>query len=137
MVGGVYTMEFNSSLAINAYLPAGGRPNALTESSVNPTSSDSGVFGGQVLALRLNLDFNDEGLLGSFLDDFGSVVFSDTSSFFDGWSISEVLSTAETALGGGWIDIAALNNLATFINEAFDNCEPSDWAQTHLTPSQD
>ena len=137
VVGDGFTMAFTTSSAVNAYLPAGGKPGALTSSLVDPTSSSSGVFGGQVLALRLNLDFNDAGgILSSDLEDFGSVVLPNTDTFFDGSSISEILDAAESALGGGWID-TVLNILVTNLNEAFDNCVPNDWAQTHLAPSQD
>ena len=46
-------------------------------------------------------------------------------------------SAPEQALGGGaWpvgYTLSSLNNLVDELNNAFDNCNPSDWAQIHLT----
>jgi hypothetical protein len=135
-VGDDNSMTFSASSNVEAYLPAGGTPGALTGDLLNPTSTSSGVFGGQVLALRMNLDFNEAGILDSTLGDFGSVIVVNTSTSYDGSSISEVLAAAETALGGGEGDISILNSLVTLLNEAFDECAPTDWAQAHLAPVQ-
>jgi len=126
-------MTFTSSAAVEAYLPGGGTPGALAGDLTDPTSSSSGVFGAQVLALRMNLDFNSAGYLDCIYDDFGSLVLSNTGTF-DGLTVSEVLVYAEMALGGAAYDIALLNSVVTSLNEAFDNCEPTQWAQDHLRP---
>jgi hypothetical protein len=131
---GVYSMIFTSSAAVEAYLPAGGKAGALTGDLTDPTSSSSGVFGGQVLALRINLDFNSAGLLDDVHDDFGSLVLSNTSTPFDGKTVLEVLQYADVALGGTGSDISILNSIVTSLNEAFDNCEPTQWARDHLRP---
>jgi hypothetical protein len=55
---GGFSMKFSSAPAIQAYLPASRQPKALTADLVNPTSSASGNFGAQVLALQLNVDFS-------------------------------------------------------------------------------
>ena len=114
------------------YLPAGGKPHALIADLVNPTSSPSGVFGGQVLALQLNVDFSATGGLPG---GFGSLTLSGTGTSFDGMMLSQILAAANLALGGGSLLDSTLNDLVSLLNQGFDNCYPSGWVQDHLTPS--
>ena len=62
----------------------------------------------------------------------------DTNTSLDGKTIADILDTAETALGGGALPsdytISQLNTLVDAINQAFSECEPSEWAQAHLMP---
>jgi hypothetical protein len=45
---------------------------------------------------------------------------------------------ANEVLGGGALPsgytVSNLNDLVSFLNQAFDNCLPSGWAQQYLTP---
>ncbi len=129
-----HTMTFASALVIQDYLPAGGKPKALTADY--PTSTSSGVFGGQVLTLELNVDFGNAGL---FPDPgiVGNLVLSNTGTSFDGQTVSDVLAVANQALGGGPLPadytISSLNDLVTLLNQGFDNCLPSGWVQSHLS----
>jgi hypothetical protein len=68
-----YSMKFKSAPAVNAYLPASSTPAALTADLINPTSSSSGVFGGQVLALELNVDFSTAAINGMWQPEGGEV----------------------------------------------------------------
>ena len=131
------SMRFTSAAAITAYLPAGGTPATLTADLTNPTSSSSGVFGGQVLALRLNVDFSAAGITANPLfGPVGALKLSDAGSSLDGQTVAQILAAAQTALGGGALPagytISGLNDLVTDLNEAFDNCVPTSWAQAHL-----
>ena len=143
----LYTMTFTSALAIQNYLPAGGKAGALTGSLTDPTSSPSGVFGGQVLTLELNVDFSTAGIIQGAV---GSLFVFNTNTSFDGKSVWDVLAAANYALGGGNLaDIGHadysirgnvtgtynLNDLVSFLNQGFDNCYPSGWVQDHLTPN--
>jgi hypothetical protein len=142
-----YSMTFTSAAAVEAYLPAGGKANVLTNSSTNPLSSSSGVFGGQVLALQLNVDFNDAGKIGDGLSPtFGDLVFYATNTSFDGMAVRQVLAAANQALGEGLLPhdysirgevsgTANLNDLVSFLNQGFNNCIPSDWVKEHLMES--
>ena len=58
-----FSMVFFDAFSVLSYLPAVGPAAALNADLVNPTSSSSGEFGGNVLALRLNVDFSDANLL--------------------------------------------------------------------------
>ena len=139
-------MRFTSATAVEAYLPEGGTPNKLAADHINPSGSPnataSEVFGGQVLALRLNVDFsaNDipptpEGPLGD-LD-----LVNYTPSSLNGQSIALILSAAELTLSGGnpptGFTVPDLNHLVDLINNAFNDCTVvTDWANEHLTPGE-
>jgi hypothetical protein len=138
-----FSMKFTSSTAVEKYLPAGGQANALAKDYTNPTKIESGVFGGQVLALQLNVDFDDKLVIGDGLSPaFGDLVFHDTDPMFDGKTVREVLDVANLALGGalpaGYAirgGTANLNDIVSSLNQGFDNCNPSDnfsWANAHL-----
>lgn len=131
-----FSMRFTSAAAVDKYLPAGKTAGALTSDLANPTSSSAGVFGGQVLALRLNLDFGAAGAIGGTDGPVGKLILQNTDAALDGKTVQEVLALANTALGGGPLlegtSYPSLNDVVTKLNEAFDNCSPSTWAQSHL-----
>jgi len=145
-VGEGYSMTFTASEAVNNFLPGCKTPAALTmDLPTDPSSTcgqdpntTGGIFGAQVLALKLNSDFNAADKLGSKLQNFGSIWLTDTNTSLDGQTIAEILSEAEIALGGGALPsdytISQLNTLVDAINQAFSECEPSEWAQAHLMP---
>ena len=119
-------MTFTDAGYVEDFLPAGGTPSSLTSDLEDPTSSSSGVFGGQVLALQLNVDFSNASLTPGA---FGSLIVDGTVT------VAQILAAASEALGGApGTDIAALNAQVTNLNEAFDNCKVSAWAIQHLTP---
>lgn len=121
--------------AITAFLPAGETPGALTADLENPTSTSAGTFAGQVLALKFNVDFSAAGVTPAGL---GSLTLCNTGTSLDGQTISQILAAANTALGGGALpagySIQNLSDLVTSLNEAFDNCTPTDWANSNLCP---
>lgn len=134
---GEFPMRFTSSSAIDAYLPAAGVSGALNANLLNPITTSSGVFGGQVLALRLNVDFNEAHLISGTQGSISGLILTHTGTSLDGQTITQVLAQMNTALGGGALPsgftYALLNTLAANLDLAFDRCLPSDWAQTHLT----
>ena len=136
--GAGYSLKFTSASAITAFLPQGGTPNKLTADLVNPTSSSAGVFGGQVLALRLNVGFSAAGVTQGAGGPLGSLKLTGTGTSLDGQTVDQILAVCETALGGGALpagyNIAALNSLASNLNEAFvDGTVVTLWAATYLT----
>lgn len=148
-VGTGNSMTFEQSLDVENFLPGCKTPAALTGTYTNPLSVcksgpdappnyTGGIFGAQVLALKLNSDFNTAGVLASNLNDFSGLVLVDTNTSLDGQTIASILDAAEVALGGGALpagySIELLNTLADAINQAFSECEPSEWAQAHLMP---
>jgi len=67
-------MQFTSAGSLLNYLPAGGTDGRLLGNYVNPTTTNAGGFGGEVAALKLNIDFADADLLGDFEVAFGDLV---------------------------------------------------------------
>jgi hypothetical protein len=119
-VGKVIT--FTSSTTIKNFLPAGGNPNKLSASATNPTSTNAGVFAGQVLALRLNVDFSHSGFIQGGLENLKVA----PGNKLAGQTVAQVLTVANSVLGGGSLpagisSIGQLNDLVTDINEAFDS----------------
>jgi len=129
------SITFTSASAIEDFLPQGGSPAVLPLGDlVDPTGS-YGVLAGQVLALALNIGASDAGVLPAGL---GSLKVCNTGTAFDGMSVYQVLALGNTALGGGslpsGVTLSSLNDLITNINEGFDECETTTWAEDHLCP---
>jgi hypothetical protein len=120
-IGGGFTLTFTSQPAVQNFLPQGGTPGVLTASATNPTSSSAKVFAGQVLALQLSVDFSKAGITGSGL---GGLHL--TAGPLAGQTVAQVLSEANTALGGGALPagitkISDLNDVVDKINNSFDD----------------
>ena len=134
--GSGFSMIFTSSTAIGVYLPATGTGNALNTDLVDPATSSSGVFGGQVLALELNVDFSAAGLPHNDDPKIGDLKLCNTGTSLDGMTISQILGIANSVLGGGSLPsgftLSDMNDLITDLNESFDNCNPDAWAQEHI-----
>ncbi|MFM8808347.1 MAG: hypothetical protein ACKOJB_05480, partial [Chthoniobacterales bacterium] len=138
--GAGYSMKFTTATAVKDYLPAGGTPNKLTLDLTNPTSSSSGVFGGQVLALKLNIALSDGGATPAGL---GDLFYINPGDSLSGYKVRQILAAAETALGGGALPAgytyATLSTLCDNLNLSWDDvspegCLPSGWALLYLRP---
>ena len=133
-----FSMAFDSSAAIDAYLPTDGAPGPLTATLFDPTTSSSGLFGGDVLALQLDVDFADAGLLkgstGLKLGDLTLANLTSPDSVFNGLTVRQFLADANTCLGGGvCIDnLANVDAITANITGAFFGGMPSVFAQQSL-----
>jgi hypothetical protein len=132
-----FSMRFFDSLAVLTYLPAAGLPGSLTSDRVNPTSSSSGVFGGNVLALQLDVDFSDGGVtLGALGIPFGDLIFAnfDTLPALNGLTVRQFLTTVNTDLVGGTplYDIGLLDPVTSRLTQSFEGGTPTTFAQDHL-----
>ena len=133
------SMIIGDAASMLIYLPASGPPGALTNDLVNPSSSPSGLFGGFVVALKLNIDFSDAGLtLGNLGIPFGDLIltnFDTTLPALNGLTLRAVLDVVNTALGGGTplypIDFE-LTSVIGDLDLAFEGGTPSAFAQDHL-----
>jgi hypothetical protein len=123
---GGFSARFTSSTRVTDYFVAAGTVGALNADIINPTTTSSGAFGGEVLALELNVDFS------STFASTHLCGMADTS--LNGMSVSSVLAIANTLLGGGsnGYTIAAISTLASDLNGAFSGGTPSTFAQDHL-----
>ena len=136
-IGNGFSLEFTNASNLLSYLPAGGAPMPLNATLIDPTSSPSGIFGGNVATLKLNIDFSDANLLsaGSGLK-FGDLVIYNltTNTDLNGITVRGLLSIANTALGGGSTpdNVTDLNTIIGNLNVSFGAGSPSAWAQLHL-----
>ena len=135
---GGFSMRFSSAPAVQAFLPAGGTPGKLTADLADPTNSSSGVFGGQVLALKLNIALSDGGATPAGL---GDLYYRNPGDALHGFTVRGILAAAEIALGGGTLPsgytYASLSTLCDNLNLSWHNvttegCEPSAWALIYL-----
>lgn len=135
---GTTSLLFDSPSALFDYLPASGPPAALQVQLLDPTSSESGVYGGDVTALKLNVDFSALGLLpGSSTTHFGDLVlmgFTGSVAGLNGMTVSEFLALNETALSGGStpISITDLDPYLQQVDASFTTGVVTDFAATHL-----
>jgi hypothetical protein len=124
---------------VQEYLPASGAPGPLDRNYSNPTTSSSGVFGGDVLALRLNVDFNNAGFLkGASKLKFGNLKLCNFTTLTDlnRMTVLQFLGVVNTALGGGSTtdSIADLDPVASAVISSFLGGSPQTFAQEHLFP---
>ncbi len=135
-----FSIIFDNPDDLSAYLPSIGTPGPLTADLLDPASSASGAFGGEVLALALNVAFSDADLLAHPPGvPFGDLVFQnldpstlnniDGGSIFgpeieqlNGMSVRDLLSEADLALGGGAspFTVDELIALVSPVNMVFD-----------------
>jgi hypothetical protein len=137
-----FSMIFTSVAAILNYLPSNGGPGALNADFIDPSSTPSGLFGGYVLALQLDVDFSDAGVLTGSAGPFGDLILSNMVFFggsldmsaLNGLSVRQFLGLVNTQLGAGggpysYDDMAAVT---ADLGLAFVNGQPTQFAQDHL-----
>jgi hypothetical protein len=141
---GQFFLELDSSGAVLGLLPTSGQASALTANLLDPTSSLTGVFGGDVVALELNVAFNNAGFLqGTSSIPFGDLVLTNfhgvpnsinSLSELNGLTVSQFLAIANTCLGGGSCapGIANTDEIAVDLGVAFAEGTPSAFADDHL-----
>jgi len=134
-----YCLKFTSCTNVQKFIPCGGSPGCLKASYSNPTNCEAGSFAGQVLCLKLNVDFGDAKSVTGFPAGCGDLVLNDPTCPLNGQSIRQILGLCQTALGGGNISTCGctLSNLSIIcsnLNQAFENCVPSPWCSGHVVP---
>ena len=132
-----FSMLFTSAAATLNYLPGSGANGPLNNDLADPTSSASGEFGGHVLALQLNVDFNDSGdLTGTSSVRFGELVLVNLSELpqYNGFTVRQFLAEQNGVLGAvvGVDSYDAVSFLTHDITRAFQSGAPSQFAQDHL-----
>ena len=133
-----HSIQFTSSNALFAYLPSAGMPAPLNADLVDPTSTASGVFGGEVLGLRLNIDWSDAGhILGTSNVRFGDLLLCGLTgpvAGLSGLSVRAFQNLVNTALGGGATSYAIvdLSPLLQDVNAAFIGGIATQFAQDHV-----
>jgi hypothetical protein len=129
IVGGANFMLFTSGAlgdSLQSYLPSTGAPAALNATLVDPTTSSSGIFGGQVIGLKFNIDFSDAGYTRGALNvPFGDLILQNLTgnvAGLNGDNLRELFDLSQTSLGGentGYA-IADLSPLLMIVNGSFE-----------------
>jgi hypothetical protein len=141
IIGGTFALPFSNAAAVLAYLPASGTARPLTSTLQDPTDTASGVFGGDVLALQLDVDFADAGHLTANSGlKFGDLTICGLTSEtgLNGKTVRDFLAIDNALLGGdssgGFTggDITNLDPITADLTGAFNGGTPSAWAQQHL-----
>jgi WD40 repeat protein len=132
-----FEMFFGSADTLNAYLPATGTPGVLDSDVVDPTWSSSGEFGGDVSALKLDVDFSDAGLLhGTQPLRFGDLRLCGLTTMPDlnNLTVRQALDALNLALSSGPTSdsIADLETLTRELEAAFYGGTVSAFANDHL-----
>jgi hypothetical protein len=132
-----FSMLFTSANAVERYLPAGGKAGLLNACLADPVSSHSGNLGGEVLTLKLNVDFSAAGITEGSGGPFGSLHLCGSGTSLDGMTVAEILGAANKAVGNGGmppgLNPDSLHNILHQLNLSFDKCHPHGFAQRHLT----
>ena len=127
------SMLFTDEIAIYQYLPQLNDEGVLTQDLLDPLTSPSGSFGGDVLALKLDVGFADAGLLGTAPVKFGDLILNDAP--FIGVTVRQMLAEANFALGGGSIsptEFSLLTGEVTNLAASFNSGDVSVWAEDRL-----
>ncbi|NQT72822.1 MAG: hypothetical protein HQ553_08625 [Chloroflexi bacterium] len=129
VVGEGHTLTFTSSEAVAAFLPTDGPARSLTGEHINPTVTESGILGGQVTALKLNVLFSDEGIgkVEPACDGLRNMRI--IKGPFSKMEVGDFLTLAEEVLGGdlthlpSGVTLSDVNDTAASINENFGDCK--------------
>ena len=121
-----FSIWFSNSMDLIGYLPASGAPRPLKTDLLNPSTTASGIFGGLVTALRINIGFSDAGLLpGALGIPFGDLQlqnFLHSQFNLNGLTVRQFLGQANKLLGGGsslFYSIAELAPITAELNASF------------------
>lgn len=120
IVGSNFKITLSSATAVKNFLPQGGTAGALTQNHNNPTTTSAGVLAGQIVALKLNVNYSAAGYIGSNSIPLGNLVIA--TGPFTGYTVNNFLAFAEQVLGGGNLNgftFSQVNDAATAINENF------------------
>ena len=141
---GQYFLETDSPGAVLDFVPSVGAASGLTADQIDPLVIPN-VFGGDVVALALDVDFSNAGLLGTSSTPFGDLVlvnFGPASSpnsinpltQLNGLTVNQFLELANTCLGGGSCPLGIDNTdqVALDLGAAFEAGTPSAFADDHL-----
>jgi hypothetical protein len=149
--------RWDSSGAVRDFLPSGTRPDELGAIYLNPVDPErtgAGVLAGQLLALRLNVEYScagifkkmnmtraDAHLLSPARGCYGSFPIPSECSpggHFTGMHVSDFQAVADSAIAGlltmpladyGDANFGHINTTATCLNELFNNCDMTVWYQ--------
>jgi hypothetical protein len=122
-IGNTKTLTFTSAAGIEQFLPANGAPRVLQISAVNPTDPVGGSLGGQVLSLRLNVDFS---VAGKTRPGFGALRIVSGPLAPMNLTVDQLLTIANNVLGGtaappAGLSLGSFNVVLDAVNSNYAN----------------
>jgi len=116
-------LKLTTAKAVDDFLPSGTTPRPLDAGTmVNPGGNYKNVFAGQVVALTLNLKFDQvDPTFSTSATWLGDLVV--ISGPFEGWTVNQILIEANNVLGGLTSSYTAeqMNSIVDAINNNYDN----------------
>ncbi len=131
-------MLFTAGDALLDYLPSTRPAAPLDAILVDPFTTISGIFGGQVAGLRLNIDFSDAGILshpsGVAFGDLLLTGLTGNATGLDGLSLRQFQVSANDFLGGTVepYPITDFSAVLMLITGAFEGGFHNAWGDAHL-----
>jgi choice-of-anchor A domain-containing protein/uncharacterized repeat protein (TIGR01451 family) len=122
-VGGTFTIKLTSSKSVAAFLRRDDTPGKLTKNYTDPAATESGLLGVNMVALQLNISADG---LSPVKKPFKLTELVITQGIFQGKSVAEFFTLANSALGGSAISgsgfsYSDLSDAAASINANFNN----------------
>ena len=133
LVGGTKTIKLTSAAAVQAYLPEGKTPGVLRNNYVNPTSTEAGIIGAQVVTLKINVDFSNAGIFKPGLQNLRLAA----GNKFAGYTVAQVLSIGNAVLGGNTAALPVgltLNDLKEALDKINSNYDGGTHDKKNLVP---
>ena len=136
---GGYSILFTNVTDLLNFLPTLGPSGPLTSDLLDPTSSAAGAVAGRVIALQLDIDFSDAGVLpGAPGLRFGDLILTNftTLPLLNGLTVRQFRNDVNILLGGGSsiYTIATLDLVVDDVSSAFGGGGVSSFAEDHLMP---
>ena len=128
-----HEIQLSDAISVIQYMPdTGPFLEPLQAVYFDPQTTEAGDFGADVVALRIDVDLADHGLMGA--STFGDLLFCDATSPLSGQSVRQILATANTLLGAGTatVTVDQIAPVVTNLTAAFDAGAVSLFAQQHV-----
>jgi hypothetical protein len=135
-----FVLIFSGPVTLSEYLPSSGVAGPLDSTLGDPETTSAGIFGGDVIALQLDVNFSDAHLLpGNTGDAFGDLVLEGfTVPGVNGMTVRQFLAIDEIELGGGGgpFDINSIEpSIVQPLAGAFSGGTATAFAEEHLVSS--
>jgi hypothetical protein len=122
---GFFAAKFDTSAAVEAFLPTGMAPKPLDADYLNPTTTSAGVFAGQLTAAKLNVGFDDAGVFDAMKSDpsikLADLVFvANVHPALFGLTVADVIAICDAVISGEQAAPVDINGMPVGIGDLND-----------------